>query len=89
MPLKKPTVLQAFLIALSGAALAFFSCIGVLSQTNFGTGVTAPAGNVLVFVFLAGMAIFLAAAVILGIYTVKAIWDALTRQRPPERPRGV
>jgi membrane protein implicated in regulation of membrane protease activity len=52
-----PSVLQAFLIAVSGFALAFFGCLGALADTNFSSGETGTWGYVGIVAFFVGVAV--------------------------------
>jgi len=94
---KPPTVSQAFVIVLCGAALAMFSCLGGAAVMGNIEGESTPTENMAV---LAGLAGFVAGLVICGVGGVLVIVrmfrgtvasnriDAPAGAPPPDRSEG-
>lgn len=86
----RPTFLQAFLITISGAALAFFSCVGFMSGANRAstqgfaalTGIGFAIGALMVVGGLALLAFVIIRAI------VRAIRAPADAGNPPSAPHG-
>jgi hypothetical protein len=80
---KGPTFLQAFLLTISGAALAFFGCLGAL--TTMGRDQQNMLGTVGGLAFVAGLLMLMIGMVLLGYVIIRAIVKAI-RGDPPSLP---
>jgi hypothetical protein len=83
-----PTVLQAFLIAVSGFALAFFGCLGVVSDLNKTHGGLTNFGQIWVVLLIVGLVLLAGGGLVVTFYVIRAIWDSLTRRKPATPPPG-
>jgi hypothetical protein len=80
---KGPTFVQAFLLTISGAALAFFGCLGAL--TTMGRDQQTVLGTVGGLGFVVGLLMLMVGMVLLGYVIVRAIVRAI-RGDPPSPP---
>jgi TRAP-type C4-dicarboxylate transport system permease small subunit len=76
-----PTFVQAFLITISGAALAFFSCMGFMS--NMGRTSTEGFAAVSGIAFAAGVLVLIGGLCLLAFVLIRAIIRAFSAQAPP------
>ena len=76
-----PTFVQAFLITISGAALAFFGCLGFLSGIGrTSTNAVATIGGI---AFAGGVVVLIAGLCLLAWVLIRAIIRAFSDQPPP------
>ena len=88
MARKPPTIAQAWLITLSGAALAFFGCLGAFAGTNLGTGETSVLGWLAAAVFILG-ALIMAGGIVAYMWPVVNRWvQPSPRHDSDEPPTG-
>ena len=83
-----PSVLQAFLIAVSGFVLAFFGCIGVISNLNQTHGALTTVGQISVVLLVVGLVVLAGGGIVVAFYVVRAIWQSLTRNKSRNVPPG-
>jgi uncharacterized membrane protein len=75
---------QSVALAVSGAALAFFGCVGALAQMNFNTGALGPFGVVGAVVFVIGALVFLVGGLLIVFYVIRAIARSLSPTQPDD-----
>jgi len=81
---KGPTFLQAFLLTICGAALAFFGCLGAL--TTMGRDQQNMLGTVGGLGFVAGLLMLMVGMVLLAYVIIRAIVRAVRGETPSSPP---
>jgi hypothetical protein len=71
---KGPTFVQAFLLTISGAALAFFGCLGALTTMGREQNLLGTVGGV---GFVVGLLMLMIGMVLLGYVIIRAIVKAI------------